>query len=292
MHITRTIEETRAAVAAARAQGRKVGFVPTMGFLHEGHLSLVRAARENGADFVVVSIFVNPKQFGPNEDFDRYPRDEERDRRSLEEEGVDLLFMPSVEVMYPEGSTTMVSAGAVARPLEGQRRPGHFEGVATIVLKLFNIVKPDVAVFGRKDAQQCSVIARMVQDLDVPVRLVFAETIRESDGLARSSRNSYLTPEQRELAPVLHRALRAGEEALTHGVEHVETVEQLMHKIAAETPAIEVDYLALVDPQTFDRPADFHRDLLLAGAVRIGKTRLIDNIAVSRDTMPHTRGRG
>lgn len=292
MQITRTIEETRTAVAAAKAQGRKVGFVPTMGFLHEGHLSLVRAARETDADFVVVSIFVNPKQFGPNEDFERYPRDEVGDRRALEQEEVDLLFMPSVEAMYPEGATTMVSAGAVARPLEGAQRPGHFEGVATIVLKLFNIVQPDLAVFGRKDAQQCAVIARMVQDLDVPVRLVFAETIREGDGLARSSRNSYLTPEQRRLAPVLHRALRAGQEALTRGVEHVETIEQLMHKIAAETPDVEVDYLALVDPLTFDRPVDFHRGLLLAGAVRIGKTRLIDNIAVSPDAMPHTRGRG
>ena len=292
MHITRTIDETRAAIAVAKAGGRKVGFIPTMGFLHEGHLSLIRAARESGADFIAVSIFVNPRQFGPAEDFDRYPRDEERDRRSLEEENVDLLFMPSVEEMYPDGSTTTVSAGAVAKPLEGERRPGHFEGVATVVLKLFNIVQPDVAVFGRKDAQQCSVIARMVRDLDVPLRLVFAETIRENDGLAKSSRNAYLSPEHRLLAPVLHRALRAGEEALTHGVEHVETVEQLMQKIAAETPGVEVDYLALVDPQTFDRPSDFHRDLLLAGAVRVGKTRLIDNIAIRRDSMPHTRGRG
>jgi pantoate--beta-alanine ligase len=292
MLITRSIEETRAALSAARGAGSVLGFVPTMGFLHEGHLSLVNAARENGADFIVVSIFVNPKQFGPTEDFDRYPRDEARDRQLLEELGVDLLFMPPVEVMYLEGSTTLVSVGAVAKPLEGERRPGHFEGVATVVLKLFNIVQPDVAVFGRKDAQQCSVIARMVRDLDVPVRLVFAETVRESDGLAKSSRNSYLNAAQRELAPVLHRALRAGEEALTHGALHVETVEQLMHKIAAETPGVEVDYLALVDPETFDRPADFHRDLLLAGAVRVGKTRLIDNIAVSRKAMPHTRGRG
>ena len=208
-----------------------------------------------------MSIFVNPKQFGPNEDFERYPRDEAGDREMLEREKVDVLFMPPVDVMYPAGATTTVSAGAVAKPLEGERRPGHFDGVATVVvLKLFNIVQPDLAVFGRKDAQQCAVIDRMVRDLDVPVRLVFGETIREHDGLAMSSRNSYLSPEERKLAPVLHRALRAGEEAVQHGVEDVQSVETLMHKVAAETPGVQVDYLALIDPVTFDPPADFHRE--------------------------------
>jgi pantoate--beta-alanine ligase len=283
MIVTRTIEETRHAIAAARSRGAVVGFVPTMGYLHEGHLSLIRVARENGAQFVVVSIFVNPKQFGPNEDFGRYPRDEDRDRAELESHAVDLLFLPSVETMYPPGATTSVSVGPVARPLEGERRPGHFEGVALVVLKLFNILQPDVAVFGRKDAQQCAVIERMVRDLDVPVRLAFAETVREEDGLAMSSRNSYLSPEERKIAPLLHRALRAGEEAVTHGVEDVKSVEQLIRKTAA---GIEVDYLALVDPETFEPPVDFNRDLLLAGAVRIGKTRLIDNIRIPRKSIP------
>ena len=280
MKIARTIEEVRAAVAAAPGP---VGFVPTMGFLHEGHLSLIKTAREAGATFVVVSIFVNPRQFGPNEDFARYPRSEERDREQLERAGTDLLFMPPVDVMYPPGATTTVSVGAVSKPLEGERRPSHFDGVATVVLKLFNIVQPDLAVFGRKDAQQCAVIDRMVRDLDLPVRLVFGETTREHDGLAMSSRNSYLSPAERQLAPVLHRALRAGEEALLHGVEDVSAVEKVMHRVAE---GVEVDYLALVDPETFLPPADFHRDVLLAGAVRIGKTRLIDNIRVPRRRIP------
>ncbi len=286
MLIASTIEEIRDAVAEARMQGATIGFVPTMGFLHDGHLSLIKVARENRADFVVVSIFVNPKQFGPNEDFSRYPRDEKRDRSLLEREHVDVLFMPTVDAMYPPGATTLVRAGAVASPLEGERRPGHFDGVATIVLKLFNIVQPDLAVFGRKDAQQCAVIDQMVRDLDVPVRLVFGETTREHDGLAMSSRNSYLSADERKLAPALHRALRAGEEAIRHGVENVDGVEHLMHKMAAETPGVEVDYLALVDPMTFEKPADFRRDLLVAGAMRVGKTRLIDNIRIDRKLIP------
>ena len=279
MFIVRTIADTRRAVGEARARGKSVGFVPTMGYLHEGHLSLIRVAREAGADFVVASIFVNPRQFGPNEDFQRYPRNEAGDRAALEKESVDLLFMPSVEVMYPADATTSISAGAVSKPLEGERRPGHFDGVATVVLKLFQIVAPDIAVFGRKDAQQCAVIERMVADLDVPVRLVFAETMREHDGLAMSSRNSYLSPQERKIAPVLYRALRAGEEALRHGQTEIE---DQMRRVVAETAGVEVDYLSVVDPATFLPPHDFNRDLLLVGAVRIGKTRLIDNIRVGR----------
>jgi pantoate--beta-alanine ligase len=253
-----------------------------MGFLHPGHLSLIRVAREAGANFIVVSIFVNPRQFGPNEDFQRYPRDESRDLAALEAEDADVVFAPPVEAMYPPGAATSISVGEVARPLEGERRPGHFDGVATVVMKLFQIVNSDLAVFGRKDAQQCAVIERMVRDLDVPVRLAFGETVREHDGLAMSSRNSYLSPEERKIAPVLHRALRAAEEALLHNVKDADAVEKLMHRVVVESPGVAVDYLALVDPQTFLRPADFDRDLLLVGAVRIGKTRLIDNIRVSR----------
>ena len=282
MKIARSIDEVREAVAAARARGATVGVVPTMGFLHEGHLSLIDAARDAGATFVAVSIFVNPRQFGPHEDFDRYPRDEERDRSLLEERGVDLLFLPPVEVMYPTGAATAVTLAGVARPLEGMRRPGHFDGVATVVLKLFNIVQPDLAVFGRKDAQQCAVIDRMVRDLDVPVRLLFADTVREHDGLAMSSRNAYLSGNERERAPALHRALRGGVEAVTHGIHDVAAVEHLMRKLMDETPEIDVDYLVLVDPFTFAAPADFDRDLLVAGAVRLGRTRLIDNIFIPR----------
>ena len=267
---------------AWRAQGLRVAFVPTMGFLHEGHLSLIRVAREAGATFLVVSIFVNPRQFGPSEDFTRYPRDEQRDLSLLEGEGVDLLFLPPVEVMYPEGATATISVGGVSRPLEGERRPGHFDGVATVVAKLFHIVQPDLAAFGRKDAQQCAVIERMVRDLDLPVRLVFGETLREPDGLAMSSRNSYLSTEERAKAPVLHRALRAGEEAVTHGIHEVAGVEKLMHRVVAEEGGVEVDYLAVVDPETFEPPRDFRREVLLAGAVRVGRTRLIDNIRVPR----------
>ena len=256
-----------------------------MGFLHEGHLSLIRVARQHGADFVVVSIFVNPLQFGPQEDFERYPRDEARDRKLLEGEGTDLLFLPAVDEIYPPGAATTVTVSGVAEPLEGERRPGHFSGVATVVLKLFNIVQPDVAVFGRKDAQQCSVIDRVVRDLDIPVRLVFGETIREHDGLAMSSRNRYLSPDERKLAPVLHKALRAGEEAVRHGIAQPDAVEKLMHRMAS---GVDIDYLVVVDPETFHPPADFHRDLLIAGAVRIGKTRLIDNVRVPRSVIPHT----
>ncbi|HEY0144364.1 MAG TPA: pantoate--beta-alanine ligase [Thermoanaerobaculia bacterium] len=280
MRVISTIQETRSAVATARMHGATIGFVPTMGFLHEGHLSLIDAAREAGATFIVVSIFVNPKQFGPNEDFSRYPRDEARDRELLEGKAVDLLFLPPVEVMYPAGATTNISVGGVAGPLEGERRPGHFDGVATVVAKLFNIVQPDLAAFGTKDAQQCAVIERMVRDLDIPVRLVFSETIREKDGLALSSRNSYLSESDRAKAPVLHRALRAGQEAVTHGIHEVAGIEKLMHRVVTEEGGVEVDYLVVVDPQTFLPPAGVHREVLLAGAVRVGKTRLIDNIRV------------
>jgi pantoate--beta-alanine ligase len=285
MLIVRTAAELRDAIRSARRARRTIGFVPTMGFLHEGHLSLVDESRNAGADFVVVSIFVNPMQFGPNEDLARYPRNERGDRELLEGRAVDVLFLPSVDVIYPPGFSTRVSSGAVAEPLEGARRPGHFDGVATVVLKLFNLVQPDVAAFGRKDAQQCAVIERMVMDLDVPVRLLFGETVREHDGLAKSSRNSYLSAEERALAPALYRALRAGEEALTHGIAHVDAIEQLMTKMAHETPGVEVDYLAVVDPLTFAAPENFQRDLLLAGAMRVGKTRLIDNLRISRRTL-------
>jgi pantoate--beta-alanine ligase len=282
MILATTIDDTRAAIANARTAGKTIGFIPTMGFLHDGHLSLVDAARANGADFIVVSIFVNPTQFGPNEDFERYPRDEARDAALLQGKAVDLLFLPSVSVMYPPGSQTSVQTGAVAQPLEGERRPGHFDGVATVVLKFFNIVQAGLAVFGLKDAQQCAVIERMVRDLDAPVKLVFAETAREPDGLARSSRNSYLSAEERAIAPALYRALRAGEEAILRGIHDAGAIESLMRTTIEESPGLTIDYLAVVDPETFLPPPDFHREIVLAGAVKVGRTRLIDNVRIAR----------
>lgn len=282
MILARTLADVGGAVREARDQGERIGLVPTMGSLHQGHLSLIDVARKSRATFLVVSIFVNPTQFGPGEDFLSYPRDEEGDTQRLREKQVDLLFLPSLETMYPPGATTRVSAGAVAQPLEGRHRPGHFDGVATVVTKLFNIVEPDLAVFGRKDAQQCAVVRQIVRDLDFPVELYFGETIREPDGLAMSSRNAYLSAEERKVAPALYQALLAGRKALLSGTRELEQVERFMREAIGEVRAVEVDYLSLVDPETFRAPADFRRDLLLVGAIRLGKTRLIDNLAVVR----------
>jgi pantoate--beta-alanine ligase len=290
MNVVTDIASVRRAVAAARAAGRRVGFVPTMGFLHEGHLSLIDLARERGASFVVVSIFVNPLQFGPSEDFERYPRDEARDRRLLEERGVDLLFLPPVEAMYPAGAATRVIIGGVAEPVEGERRPGHFDGVATVVTKLFNIVQPDVAAFGQKDAQQCAVVRRIVRDLDIPVEIAIGPTRREADGLALSSRNAYLSAEERALAPRLHAALLQGREALESGAGDAGAVERAMSAALRGDPRIEIDYLRLVDPETFEAPADLDRDLLAVGAIRLGRTRLIDNLPLARRAAPAAAG--
>ena len=282
MIVEASIEGVREAVAAARREGKTIGFVPTMGFLHQGHLSLIDLARREGAGFVVVSIFVNPLQFGPTEDLDRYPRDEARDQAQLARQGVDLLFLPTRETMLPAASTTRVTVVGVATPLEGERRPGHFDGVATIVLKLFNIVQPDLAVFGQKDAQQCSVIKRMIHDLDLPVRMVIGPTRREVDGLAMSSRNSYLSPAERKLAPRLGQALQAGANAIAAGESEPGRIEKAMASIAENEPGIEIDYLRVVDPATFETPIDMDRDILLVGAIRIGAPRLIDNLPLGR----------
>ncbi len=287
MILAHSLEELRTAVGASRRSGGVIGFVPTMGFLHEGHLSLVDGARVAGATFVVVSTFVNPTQFGPSEDFTRYPRNEERDRSLLESRGVELLFHPELQEVYPPGFATAIRVEGVSGPLEGQRRPGHFEGVATIVLKLLNMVQPDIAVFGRKDAQQCAVLLRMVRDLNVPVRLLFADTVREGDGLALSSRNSYLSAEERKAAPLLYRALRAGQNAVVQGIHDGPAIEELMRRSVADTSGVVVDYLVVVDPLTFESPADFHRDLLVAGAMRIGSTRIIDNLFIAGSEISH-----
>lgn len=283
MQTVHEVASLRAAIAAARRQGHRVGFVPTMGFLHEGHLSLIDAARAGGATFVVVSIFVNPTQFGPTEDFDRYPRNEERDIALLASRQSDLLFLPAVDEIYPAGAKerTKVHVEGVAIPLEGARRPGHFDGVATVVLKLFNMVQPDLAVFGQKDAQQCAVVAQMVRDLNVQVELLFAPTVRESDGLAMSSRNSYLKGEERRLALALRASLVAGAQALRNGLGTA-AIEEAMARELERFESVQPDYLSIVDRETFLPPADDATELLLVGAVKVGKTRLIDNIAVER----------
>lgn len=257
-----------------------VGFVPTMGFLHEGHLALVeQAKREN--DHVVVSIFVNPTQFGPNEDFSRYPRDTERDTALLRAANVDLLLMPSVAEMYPTGAQTFIEVEQVSQGLEGERRPGHFRGVATVVAKLFNIVQPSRAYFGQKDAQQVAVVRQMVRDLLFPLELIVVPTQRAPDGLALSSRNVYLTPEQRAAAPVLFRALSAARERYENGVQSGPALREIMRNVLATEPGAQVDYVSAADANTL-RELDGTTDqpILLSMAVRVGTTRLIDNLVL------------
>lgn len=256
-----------------------VGFVPTMGALHAGHESLVTRARRECAS-VVVSIFVNPLQFAPHEDFDRYPRTPEADARRLRAAGADVLFMPSRHEMYPAGVQVAVAPGALARYLEGERRPGFFEGVATVVLKLFNFIRPDAAYFGQKDAQQLAVVARMVADLDVPVKIVACPTVREPDGLAVSSRNAYLDERERRTAPHLYRALQQIARSLAGGERSVAAA---VAQAEAELPPLKLEYLAVVEPAVFEplTSAPPHARLLAVGAAYAGATRLIDNIEVT-----------
>ena len=254
-----------------RREGRSIGLVPTMGALHAGHLSLVEAARREN-DVVVVSVFVNPIQFGPNEDFDRYPRDLKRDSALLAEAEVDAIYRPSTEVMYPAGSTTRVQVGAVSEPLEGKARPGHFEGVATVVTKLFAAVQPDRAYFGQKDAQQLAVIKRLVRDLDLGVEVRVAPTVREADGLALSSRNVYLSPAEREAAATLGAGLRTAVHAYAAGERDPDKLRAVLTARIAAEPLVSLEYAEVVDPATFQKPGT-----LAVLAARVGKTRLIDN---------------
>ncbi len=252
-----------------------LALVPTMGALHEGHLSLVRLARKH-ADLVAVSIFVNPLQFGPGEDFDRYPRTFEADVAACRAEGVDLIFAPSADVMYPPDRQVGVSSGRMGTIVEGHFRPGHFDGVLTVVLKLFNLIRPDVAIFGQKDAQQLAMIRRMVADLDVPVRIVGAPIVREPDGLAMSSRNRYLSPEEREIALALSRALREGAARRTPSEIVAAT------RAVLDAAPLQVDYVVLADPATFEEVGEDHAgEAVLAVAARVGTTRLIDNVTVT-----------
>jgi pantoate--beta-alanine ligase len=272
--VVRTADELRAAVAAARGQGKSIGVVPTMGALHAGHLSLVEACRRE-CGFTVVTVFVNPTQFGPGEDYQRYPRNLDRDLELLQ--SVDLVFAPSVELMYPPGHSTLVDVPAVSEPLEGRHRPGHFRGVATVVLKLFNLVAADAAFFGQKDYQQTLVVRRMVKDLDVPLEIRVCATVREADGLAMSSRNVYLSPTERRQAQVLSRSLRLAEEMVAAGQCRAAAILERMRELFAAEPAVQVQYIALVDPETL---ADVHEvtgPTVALVAANVGATRLIDN---------------
>ncbi len=273
------LDEARAALGIGAhwggGEGRTLALVPTMGALHEGHLSLIRLAKAH-ADHVAVSIFVNPLQFGPNEDFSRYPRTFEADVAACRTEGVDIVFAPSAEEMYPPDRQVSVSAGHMGTIVEGAFRPGHFDGVLTVVLKLLNLVRPNVAIFGQKDAQQLAMIRRMVADLDVPVRVVGAPIVREPDGLALSSRNRYLSPAEREIALALSRALREGAGHRTPG-EIVTAARRIL-----DAAPLTVDYVVLADPATFAEVREDHTgEAVLAVAGRVGATRLIDNVMVT-----------
>jgi len=266
----------RSAVGRARAAGEPVAFVPTMGALHEGHLSLARLAKRH-APFVVVSIFVNPLQFGAHEDLARYPRREADDGVLLAREGVDVLYVPDPARFYPPDFSTRVEVGGVSAGGEGARRPGHFSGVATVVARLFMQVLPDVAVFGRKDLQQVAVVRRMIRDLDFPIRLVVGETVREPDGLALSSRNAYLSPEERRRATDLSRSLFAARARAEHGERDARILEvDVLRQLDAA--GLDVDYVEAVDTGTMTRAAEVRPGVALAAAVRLGKTRLIDNV--------------
>jgi pantoate--beta-alanine ligase len=250
-----------------------------MGYLHDGHISLVKAARTTN-DHVFASIFVNPTQFGPNEDFTAYPRDTERDLALLEASGVDYVFMPDRAEVYPEGFQTHVEVETVSQMLEGAIRPGHFRGVATVVLKLFNIVQPDRAYFGRKDAQQLVVIRTMVRDLNIPVEIVPMPTIREGDGLAMSSRNSYLDPDQRKAAVVLHEALSLAQQMWTKGARESSAYRTRMRELIESEEGASIDYISLANPETLEETERVHGRVLVSLAVRLGRVRLIDNVTL------------
>ena len=277
MKTVTTVADLRGALAALRERGQSVALVPTMGALHAGHLALVEQARR-AAGKVVVSIFVNPRQFGPGEDLDRYPRDLEGDAEKLREAGVDLLFAPSVAEMYPDGFSTTVHVAGVSEGMEGARRPGHFDGVATVVARLLGLVLPDVAVFGQKDAQQCAVVMRLVKDLGLPVAVRVAPTVRESDGLAMSSRNAYLTPEERKAAPALFRALLATQLVHELGERKAEKLLKAFRLALESEPLLGLDSVDLVDVATMRPVEKVDRPVLLAAAVKVGRTRLIDNV--------------
>jgi pantoate--beta-alanine ligase len=276
MQVFDTVSGLRTFLAAHRAAGKRIGLVPTMGYLHAGHLSLVHAARRE-CDVVVMSIFVNPKQFGPQEDFATYPRDMEGDLRQAREAGVDVVFAPSVEEMYPPGFLTEVAVHELTSPLCGTSRPGHFNGVTTVVAKLFNIVGPDRAYFGQKDYQQVTVLHKMATDLCMPLEVITCPTVREPDGLAMSSRNAYLNPAEHQAALVLSRALCLAEEYLAQGERQGARLTVALRDCITKESLARIDYVAVCDPQTLREVEQISGAVLVALAVYIGKTRLIDN---------------
>lgn len=288
MQIFSDIPELRAALDQLRCSGDRsthcsVGFVPTMGALHDGHRSLVQAARQR-CEMVVVSIFVNPTQFAPNEDFSRYPRTLEQDCQMLETEGVDVVFTPTAEAMYPPGASTYVDVEGVSDRLDGASRPGHFRGVATVVAKLFHIVQPDFSFFGQKDAAQVAVLRKMVRELDFPLEIVVCPTVREPDGLAMSSRNRYLSADERRQALTLSRTLRAAEMQVNCGERRASALLQTMSATIQNEPAIRLDYIEVVDPDTLLPIDDVGTGGLLAVAAYVGSTRLIDNVLLGLAT--------
>ena len=276
-----TIADLRNWTSTHRKGGRRLALVPTMGYLHEGHLALVDEARRR-ADAVILSIFVNPLQFGPNEDLARYPRDLPRDRSLAQSRGVDALFLPDTDTMYPPGSEIRVTPGATAERWEGAARPGHFTGVLTVVAKLFHLVEPDVACFGQKDIQQLTLIRRMVRDLDWPIELVAVPTVREADGLALSSRNAYLNPDDRRRAVVLSQALQAAHRAFCEGERNAERLQARMREMLNAEPAVKVEYIAVVEAEGLSPVATVDGRTVVALAARVSNTRLIDNISLAQ----------
>ncbi len=281
--VANNILAVRKVVADARTSGLRIGCVPTMGALHEGHASLIRAAKA-ASDFVVTTIFVNPTQFGPNEDFTKYPRTLEADCETCAAAGADLVFAPTAEEMYPPNAFVFVDVGTLGEHLCGPSRPGHFRGVCTIVMKLFQIVQPDVAVFGAKDAQQARIIRKMIADLNVPVKMLIEPTIRERDGLAMSSRNRYLSPLERSQAPEIYRALCEVRDRALHGERDVARLESALRGMLEAIPESRLDYAAIVDDETMTPMTRIDRPALIAVAIFVGKTRLIDNVTIYQTT--------
>lgn len=277
MKIFRQIAEIREEIKEVKKEGKRIGFVPTMGYLHQGHISLIKKAREEN-DVVVVSIFVNPAQFGPGEDFERYPRDEKRDTEILERENVDLVFSPDVEQMYGKEHKTWVNVDEFSDILEGKFRPGHFRGVCTVVLKLFNIVSPDRSYFGWKDAQQLIIIKKMVNDLNIDVEVIGCPTVREKDGLAASSRNVYLNKEERQKALCLYKALKKVQDMVKKGEKRVEKLIEEGRKIILSTEGVELHYFEIRHTENLKEIEEVGENTIVLGAIKIGNVRLIDNI--------------
>jgi len=289
LKICATIDEMRSVSRAARRAGKRLGFVPTMGALHEGHLSLARAARAS-CDVVAASIFVNPTQFGPTEDLAKYPRTFERDCELFEREGVDLLFAPSVEEMYPAGAVTWVTVEELSNRLDGLSRPGHFRGVTTVVAKLFHIVEPDAAFFGQKDAAQVAVIRRMVRDLNLPVEIAVCPIVREPDGLAMSSRNAYLDSQQRKHALALHRSLMRVQQLADSGEHNANVLASAGREDIGREPSVRLDYFEVVNPETLEAVTNISNGALVAVAAYVGNTRLIDNVVLVATRLVSRRG--